>query len=31
MSTWTNALTGGTVTLGTQVTLLPYGYAVLKK
>lgn len=30
-TTWTNALTGNTVTLGTQVTLLPYGYAVLKK
>ena len=27
---WTNALTGNTITLGTQVTL-PYAYAVLKR
>ena len=30
-STWTNALQGGTVVLGTQVTLPAYGYMVLKK
>jgi len=30
-STWTNALQGGTVVLGTQVTLPAYGYLVLKK
>ena len=30
-TTWTNALLGSAVTLGTQVSLPPYGYAVLKK
>ena len=30
-TTWTNALLGSTVTLGTQVQLPAYGYAVLKK
>jgi 1,4-alpha-glucan branching enzyme len=30
-TTWTNALTGSPVTLGTQVTLPPYGYTVLKR
>lgn len=30
-SPWTNALQGGTVTLGTQVSLPAYGYLVLKK
>jgi len=30
-SSWTNALTGNPVNLGTQVTLQPYAYAVLKK
>ncbi|RPD44994.1 hypothetical protein DNI29_20075 [Hymenobacter sediminis] len=29
--TWTNALQGGTITLGSQVSLSPYGYLVLKK
>ena len=30
-TSWTNTLTGSPVTLGTQVTLPPYGYAVLRK
>ena len=30
-TTWTNALAGSTVTLGTQVSLPAYGYLVLKK
>ncbi len=30
-TTWTNALQGGAVTLGEQVSLLPYGYMILKK
>ncbi len=30
-STWTNALLGGSVTLGAQVNLPAYGYVVLKK
>lgn len=30
-STWTNALQGGSVTLGTQVSLPAYGYLVLKR
>ena len=30
-TTWTNALQGGSVSLGTQVTLPPFGYLVLKK
>ena len=30
-TTWTNTLLGNTVTLGTQVQLPAYGYAVLKK
>jgi glycosidase len=29
-STWTDAMTGATVTLGTQITLQPYAYLVLK-
>ncbi len=30
-TTWTNALAGGTVAVGTQVSLPAYGYLVLKK
>ncbi len=30
-TSWTNTLTGNPVTLGTQVTLQPYAYAVLRK
>ncbi|WP_375418625.1 alpha-amylase family glycosyl hydrolase [uncultured Hymenobacter sp.] len=30
-SNWTNALRGGAVTLGSQVSLAPYAYVVLKK
>ncbi|RSK40034.1 alpha-amylase family glycosyl hydrolase [Hymenobacter perfusus] len=30
-TTWTNALQGGSVTVGTQVSLPAYGYLVLKK
>ncbi|MFC7670015.1 alpha-amylase family glycosyl hydrolase [Hymenobacter humi] len=30
-TTWTNALQGGSVTLGNQVSLAAYGYLVLKK
>lgn len=30
-TTWTNALTGNAISLSTQITLLPYGYLVLKK
>lgn len=30
-TTWTNALQGGSVTLGTQVALPAYGYVVLRK
>lgn len=30
-TTWTNALQGGSITLGTQVSLPAYGYMVLKK
>ena len=30
-STWTNALQGGTITLGSQLTLPAYGYTLLKK
>ena len=30
-TTWTNALQGGPVTVGTSVSLPPYGYLVLKK
>ena len=30
-SAWTNTLTGNPINLGTQVTLQPYGYAVLRK
>lgn len=30
-TTWTNALLNSSVTLGTQVSLPPYGYVVLKK
>jgi cyclomaltodextrinase len=30
-TTWTNALQSGTYALGSQVTLPPYGYVVLKK
>jgi len=30
-SIWTNALQGGTVTLGSQLTLPAYGYTILKK
>lgn len=30
-TTWTDALTGGTMALGTQVSLPAYGYLVLKK
>jgi glycosidase len=30
-TTWTNALQGGTVTIGSQVVLPAYGYLVLKK
>ncbi len=29
--TWTNALQGGAVTVGTSISLPPYGYMVLKK
>ena len=30
-TTWTNALQGGSMTVGSQLTLPPYGYLVLKK
>ena len=30
-STWTNALDGSSVTLGSQVSLPAFGYVVLKK
>ncbi|UOQ76205.1 hypothetical protein MUN84_16660 [Hymenobacter sp. 5516J-16] len=30
-TTWTNALQGGSLTLGTQISLPAYGYVVLKK
>jgi hypothetical protein len=28
--TWTDAMTGNNIALGTQITLQPYGYLVLK-